>query len=659
MFSKLNNHKYIIAILSVAIIGSMLLLVSNAATPYVQQEVENALLYNCAVPINDTNASNAKAITFGCTQNGFNPGAKLPISYDINALTGTKRFVATNGNDTTGNGTESAPYATISKAYSVAVANDPIIIKGGTYNESNISISSTSRNVRIMAYPGQIVEFNGARNATSWITENNLSYTAYTPMQLIDKEASGIDFFRCKNQTTSCLGRYADQAWVGNSRLVQVENKTELVNGKFWVDRTNNRLYLTSTDASKGSVQVSDKGRFIKFSTPNMSIEGIRITRYSNIPQEYGVITIEEGASNAALKNIELYDASMISINIGGTGKITDKITLENLTVENSNWMGIVGLYTNNLVLKSSKIRNHNLAGEFTRSPQSGALKTSRTWYTKVIDSAIEGNNSHALWFDQSNYKTEVAGNRIYNNSGTSVFYEISDDLLLANNYIKGGDENLKLAGSSGLKLINNTIVEGKNPIGVYIDSRSKAGCSDYIGRNNVPCTGGITSDWDKLRTRPTTMDWMPRIDMMINNVISFPSGGMYCGGATPLCITLARTETSTTIDKVIHQANVPYQGIPKTIMNSNVYVNGAGPIIFTDNKSYLTTALFSSAMAASPVNLTGIEANGKYGTAWVNQDGIPSASLVSANYQATAIPTDTAINQYLPAGTKYYGSNR
>ena len=44
--------------------------------------------------------------------------------------------VSTTGNDTTGTGTLAAPYLTVSKAMTVAVAGDGVVIADGTYNES-------------------------------------------------------------------------------------------------------------------------------------------------------------------------------------------------------------------------------------------------------------------------------------------------------------------------------------------------------------------------------------------------------------------------------------------------------------------------------------------------------------------------------------------
>ena len=61
--------------------------------------------------------------------------------------------------------------------------------------------------------------------------------------------------------------------------------------------------------------------------------------------------------------------------------------------------------------------------------------------------------------------------------------------------------------------------------------------------------------------------------------------------------------------------------------------------------------------MAATPVTIPGIDTNAKTGTTWANPDGTPTATLNAAHDQAVPIPTDTNINQYLPPGTRHYGT--
>jgi hypothetical protein len=608
-------------------------------------------------------ANNSAAATVNVTVNRTTVGANLPISYNLSSLSGTQRFVATDGSDTTGTGSQSAPYATLAKAISVAVNGDSIVVRGGTYRQGNIAIN---KSVKIIAYPGEVPTFNGAQSpTTAWVTEGTtLAYQSYTPQPVTD--GSGISFTTGQNLAAGAIGKYPDQAWKGNTQLQQVADKASVVPGKFWVDTTvgATRIYLSSTDAASG-VEYSKLNIFGTVIGPNVTMEGFQITRFSNSAKDAGVLRFLKTASNSLMKNMALYDAAFITVTYGETSGLLNNSTMQNVTIANANWMGSSALYTDNFKMDGVKITNSNQFGEFTFSPQSGALKTSRTRFTKVINSDISQNNSHGLWFDQSNVDVDVANNQMIDNKGVAVFFEISDDLLLANNYIKSTGKavgTVKLAGSSGLKLVNNTIVGGADPVGIYTDVRSKPGCADT---EKPLCTNSYGSDRDAHRIRPATLDWMPRLDLMINNIVSYPTASGYCGALTTMWTTMCIGSTNGSavapIETILHKADTTrtdFYGktIPQTQINSNVYANGTGYIISTSIGRYATIGAFSSAMAGNPVLISGLESIGLYGNSWVNSDGSPAVGLAAVHHQATAVPTNTNINQYVPAGTKHFG---
>jgi hypothetical protein len=289
---------------------------------------------------------------------------------------------------------------------------------------------------------------------------------------------------------------------------------------------------------------------------------------------------------------------------------------------------------------------------EFTSAPQSGAFKASRNRNVKFVDGVVENNNGHGVWFDQSSYDAEIAGNRITGNSGSSVFFEISDGLVLANNYIHStGDRAVKLAGASGLVLVNNTIVGANETLGVYVDTRSRPGCADP---NQPVCSGSMASDKDRVRPYLARLDWMPRIDLMINNIIAYPVGSGYCAGPT-VCISGTNEAAIAPVNTVIHAAD-PSRGIPQTVIDGNVYANGGRAAVATALGDFFTHSAFGAAMASSPVSIAGIEARGKTGNSWVNSDGSPTSALASSHGEAVPVPSDARINQYVPAGTRAYG---
>lgn len=661
-YSKQNRFKLFVFVAAFGLLSIALLAITFGATSTLVYEAENASLTGCVESVDDSTASGGKALEFGCTTtpppptNNDAAGAVLPIQYSLSSLTGTVRYVATNGSDSNNGTSASSPVATLARAVSLSSANDTVVVRGGTYrNNYNITISKSG--LRIIAYPGETPVFTGSQQFSSgWTSEGSLSYRSYTARPVTD--AYGITFTSGQNLVGDGVGKYPDQAWVGNQELQQVAAKSSVGDGKFWVDASGNRIYMTTADVNKGSIEVSGspsgRMRFLNVTASNVKIEGLRITRFSTTADDYGVILFSQGADNSQTKNVEVSQYSFVGIQYAYSGSdfnINSK--LESVTVDSSSWMGVGATFTTDLWLDKVKIVNMNQFNEFTHSPQSGALKTSRTWGTKVTNSLVSNNKSHGIWYDQSNYKGVVANNLVINNDGAGVFYEISDDLTLVNNYIKssGSGQPTKLAGSSGLKIVNNIIVGGKDPLSIYTDSRSKPGCADP---SQALCSGSYSSDRDTRRTLPQTMDWMPRVDLMINNIIAYPDSATYCGSATAVCVMLSNSSASTTVQKVFHQANDPYSGIPKTVVNGNVY---AGSQLFRVNSSsYNSLSAIASLLSSSPVNLSGSESAGLSGNNYVNSDGSPTSELAGRHSSAYPVPNDSVINQFIAAGTKHYG---
>lgn len=84
-------------------------------------------------------------------------------------------YVSTDGSDTSGNGSISAPYATVSKAVTASRSfsgNKRIRIRGGKYFISNqINLTSRDSNLTIENYPGEDVEITGGKT---------IPYSAFT-----------------------------------------------------------------------------------------------------------------------------------------------------------------------------------------------------------------------------------------------------------------------------------------------------------------------------------------------------------------------------------------------------------------------------------------------------------------------------------------------
>lgn len=104
-----------------------------------------------------------------CAQRSFFlPLVVLSLFATLSASAAT-RYVATNGNDTTGNGSITAPYATIKKASEVALPGDTIYVRGGVYfQQAGIWTDGTATaRITYQAYPGEHVILDGTGQVDS------------------------------------------------------------------------------------------------------------------------------------------------------------------------------------------------------------------------------------------------------------------------------------------------------------------------------------------------------------------------------------------------------------------------------------------------------------------------------------------------------------
>jgi hypothetical protein len=118
--------------------------------------------------------------------------------------------------------------------------------------------------LHIIAYPGEIPVFNGAAVASGWLPR---AMTFATSPMLSSGHGRERDqlLHRSKRQGSADLfpydvGKYPDQAWSGPSSLRQVTTKAEVMPGKFYVETSNDRLYLHQSDVDSGeAIEVSDQ----------------------------------------------------------------------------------------------------------------------------------------------------------------------------------------------------------------------------------------------------------------------------------------------------------------------------------------------------------------------------------------------------------------
>jgi len=108
----------------------------------------------------------------------------------------TDIFVATNGNDTTGNGSIGSPYATLTKAVSVAVAGDTIQVRAGSYTQhlywDTGGDGAPGAYITIQAYDGDLTaSFVGESGAGNTIDLESRHYVKVIGFDIAGTQSQG------------------------------------------------------------------------------------------------------------------------------------------------------------------------------------------------------------------------------------------------------------------------------------------------------------------------------------------------------------------------------------------------------------------------------------------------------------------------------------
>ena len=105
---------------------------------------------------------------------------ELAVSVEVGNCT-NDLFVATTGDNTTGDGTASAPYQTIQHAIDQATAGDRIFVAAGTYNEQVILYKEVAL---LGSGAGTVINSRPATQALNQVWKNKLTPSAELPTQI-------------------------------------------------------------------------------------------------------------------------------------------------------------------------------------------------------------------------------------------------------------------------------------------------------------------------------------------------------------------------------------------------------------------------------------------------------------------------------------------
>ncbi len=414
------------------------------------------------------------------------------------------KFVSPSGNNAS-SGSARSPWRSLAHAVAKAGSGATIVVRRGTYHES-LTVPSGKR-LTIQSYPGEAVWLDGSKRLTSWSYEGgDWRYSGWTarfdssPSYTSGGAVSRDAYFRFIDPAYP-MASHPEMLFVDGARQRQVSSRSAVVPGTFYVDKANSRLYM-GTNPGKREVRASRLKTALSVQGAGSVVRGIGVRRYATSLPLMGTLRVMAG--NVTLENVTVTDNATQGIFVNKSGA-----RLRKVTTQRNGSMGLQAVYADGLKLESVKVLDNNVE-RFKKAPAAGGVKITRSRGLTFKNSVFAGNHGTGLWMDESVYDAKVIGNDMVRNASHGSSFEISSQVVYANNLVaKNSNQGLKINNATNVQIWNNTVVgNGGRPIWLVQDSRLAKNLSTY--------------GHDRRRSLPDpTVTWVLKNLAVHNNVFS------------------------------------------------------------------------------------------------------------------------------------------
>lgn len=438
-------------------------------------------------------------------------------------------FVSPSGNDSTGSGTQAAPYRTLKYAASVVPANGTIVMRAGEYHEGGVywraedsspggnatlgGIFFANSGVTVQNYPGEAAWLEGAVPVTNWMFDGTNWRTSFvTKFDHTATHTRGDDTNNWPGGGGFVVPEYPFAAWpeqlfLNGVRLKTVDDVADLGPGKFCPVGTyvggagvNKNVYITTEYVMRDNptgqqVRISDLSRVMTINQANITLRGIGVRRYTASLVDWGGVFCTNDQPGFTLEHCYVQDMGMIGVSARGNNTI-----IRHNTIDRCGQEGVQVSRGMSGIICEYNLFRQNVCARFNYGPDAGPLKFGIVWNAIVRYNRFEDNFGHDLWFDQSNYMNIIHGNDFIRPYGRAIAYEISAKLWIIDNYFedvglatdlasrqKYDCNPIWISGSSDIYIWNNTFVNSAQFVKIAQDPRSPTapGTMDRYGRDN------------------------------------------------------------------------------------------------------------------------------------------------------------------------------
>lgn len=388
---------------------------------------------------------------------------------------------ATNGSDG-GSGSVGSPLKTVAAAIARAGSGRSIVLRAGTYHES--LFVGASKSLRIQAYPGEAVWFDGSAPVTGW-TQRGSTWVASGWTAQFDHSASFTTGSDAGGFVSAAhpMAAHPDQVFLDGKQLAQVASGTTPQAGQFAIDYAAKTITIGS-NPNGHELRASDLGRAFVVGG-KVTLQGFGIRRYATSLPDMGAVFLGGSVGGNVLENLVVEDIATqgIAACVGGG-------TFNHLTLAGNGMTGFMANRADGTTIENSVLSGNNTE-DFNVQPNAAGMKIGRTNGLVVRDNDVTNNRgASGIWTDISVTNFVITGNHVSGNPEYGIETELSDTGIVANNYVAGARYGYTAFDTGNVQVFNNVFANNSVwDLGLTQDERrnheaSTQGVAPWLVRN-------------------------------------------------------------------------------------------------------------------------------------------------------------------------------
>ena len=244
---------------------------------------------------------------------------------------------------------------------------------------------------------------------------------------------------------------------------------------------TLDRVLILADPPAGHLVEVTTRPFWIVIASSGVTVKGFRMRHAANDSQSGAVDA--DGYSNITVAYNVLSDThgAVVSIRNGSNARVISN------DISRGGQLGVHLFAVTGSLIQSNRIQTNNIYG-FSWGWEAGGLKATRASRLTIDGNDVGSNDGPGLWCDGDCQDVTVSNNRVHDNAGAGIQYEISHNGRISNNVVwKNGlayglDTNhwgwgagILVQNSNGCDVSNNTLAWNSNGITVLEQNRGPA----------------------------------------------------------------------------------------------------------------------------------------------------------------------------------------